>query len=117
MINLLKETLEILDSHEKTPDDVEWIGGIAEDGFWFNWDDFAAVAKDTNYDNGFGGQEVAKDLVIAGNGWWLERDEYDGAEDWAFKAMPPRPEISRLPKNLSTGGLWNTLAEMNSEAE
>ena len=28
---------------------------------------------------------------IVGDNWWLERDEYDGAEGWEFKVMPIKP--------------------------
>ena len=39
------------------------------------------------YDSGFGGQELYG-FVALENGEWLEREEYDGAENWALKAYP-----------------------------
>lgn len=47
---------------------------------------------DTDYDESYGATEVADDLIIAGENWWLERHEYDGAEWFEFKEMPLKPE-------------------------
>lgn len=47
---------------------------------------------DTDYDNSYGATEVADDLIIVGENWWLERHEYDGAEWFEFKEMPLKPE-------------------------
>ena len=41
-----------------------------------------------NSDSGYGSAEIREDLVIVGKDWWLERDEYDGSEWWAFHTMP-----------------------------
>ena len=29
--------------------------------------------------------EVAEDLVVVGDNWWIERHEYDGNEWWEYK--------------------------------
>lgn len=113
--NLLKETIDVLHDHGHTPADVLWVGqsldvhprkyytGIPEP-FWFSWAEFAALAAVTDYNNGFGGAEIASDLVVVGDGWWLERHEYDGSEWWEHKQLPPKPRDHALPWSLNNGG-------------
>jgi hypothetical protein len=95
MINLKKETLDILNAHGKTVDDVVWCG--TQDG-WFDINMFLELA-DFNYDNGYGSVYIPMDLVVVGQDFWLERGEYDGAEGWNFKTHPVRPEnFENFPK-------------------
>jgi hypothetical protein len=98
MINLLTETLEVLACNGKTPADVRWVHcldvGYGEQAG--SWEDFAKIA-DIEYENGYGGNEVASSLIIAGDNWWLERGEYDGSEWWNFKTMPIKPETVCAP--------------------
>lgn len=85
--NFLAETIESLEENGKTPLDVLWIGT----SFCFmTWEEFCANA-DFLYDSGYGSAEINEDLVIVGFDWWLERDEYDGLEWWAFKRIPDKP--------------------------
>jgi hypothetical protein len=85
--NLLKETLTDLQANNKTTNDVYWVG--SRDGlFVINWESFELIAEKTDYYSGYGAQEIARDLVVVGLNWWLERHEYDGAESWRFKTMP-----------------------------
>jgi len=85
--NLLRETLAFLAAYGKSPADVRWVGREDEEG---SWEAFAALA-DREYDPGFGGAEVLQDLVVVGDDWWLEREEYDGSEWWEFKRKPTKP--------------------------
>ena len=75
-VNLLTETLAELKRHNKTINDIVWFG---TDGFCVPLEKFTEV-MDVDYNDGFGGQEIACDLIICGEDWWLERGEYDGAE-------------------------------------
>ena len=68
---------------------------------------------DVEYDDGFGGQTVAKDLLVVGDGWWLERNEYDGSEWWEFRRPPQKPDKVRDVVTLM-GKYWATLKEQNS---
>ena len=120
--NLLDETLEILERYGKTPTDVRWIG--SNEWGWFTWNDFAKIASEAYYDSDFGLAEVAIDLVVAGNDWWLERGEYDGKEWWEFKCLPDKPEEYRAPKYLTSADRNSedilgdaTLSELNDELE
>lgn len=106
MENLLKETLEALKSNNKTENDIKWVGSPK---CYFTWEEFKKVA-DIEYDSGYGGQEVATDLLIVGEDWWLERHEYDGSEWWEFKSHPQKPEkkieLKALVENQSLNK-WN----------
>jgi hypothetical protein len=113
MINLLEETLLELRQQNKTVSDVRWIG--ATNYGYATWDDFAKVAN-VRYDNGFGAQEVASDLVIVGDDWWLERYEYDGSESWDYKTIPTKPE-KRITLTRVARGSWSELKELQKDDE
>lgn len=104
MKNLKEETLQIMKNHGKSMDDVIWVG--CED-FAIPMEDFWKLA-DTTYDSGFGAAEVAQDLIVVGEDWWLERHEYDGSEWWEYKVVLSKPEVTR---NVSTviPDLWRKL--------
>lgn len=87
MKNLLKETKNILKEYNKDIDDIVWVGTY---NHFVNKEDFIKLA-DTDYDGGYGAVNVATNLLIVGNDWWLERDEYDGSEWWEYKTMPSKP--------------------------
>lgn len=92
MVNLLEETIKVLEKHNKTFDDVEWIGTTEIE---ISVNEFIKEAN-REYDDGYGDAEVNLDLVVVGKDFWLERNEYDGLEWWDFKMMPKRP----MPKKL-----------------
>jgi len=124
-MNLLHETIQIMAENGVAPQDVVWVGTVEQ---WSTWENFADVA-DTYYDNGFGGQEVAYDLMIVGTDWWMTRREYDGAERWDFNRYPNRPQRAATIKALTIDqanklfdldlGLvgWQPLAVINNECE
>jgi hypothetical protein len=87
MINLLEETKEILKNNNYTLDDVEWVGTYKH---YIDKEEFIKLAN-RKYDNGYGSQEVAENLILVGKDFWLERDEYDGSEWWVLKKMPKKP--------------------------
>ena len=114
MSNLLQETTEILVGNNKTWDDVLWIGGSK---FAISIEDFKKLAN-REYDNGFGAAEVATDLKIVGKDWWLERVEYDGAEEWNYKTYPTKPSKQKSVKRVISSKIgWQTLAEMQEDEE
>lgn len=87
MVNLLKETIGVLNENGKNPANVLWVGDTT---LHFSWKDFEKMA-DREYDGGFGGAEVLRKLLIVGDDWWLERHEYDGSEWWEYKSLPVKP--------------------------
>lgn len=111
-MNLLRETLDALKENNKTPADVIWVGSPDAR---FTWEKFVDVA-DFDYDEGFGGQHIARDLLVVGNDFWLERYEYDGSECWDFKQMPKMP-TERLDVKRVGGDeyMWATLEEIQQE--
>ena len=96
MKNLLKETIENLETNGKLTTDVLWVGNK---DIYTTWEDFASKAN-FDYDNGYGGNKIASDLKIVGKDFWLERAEYDGSEWWEYKEFPAKPGVTRKLKNV-----------------
>lgn len=91
MIHFKTETLALLGKNGKTIDDVVWTGNREfEIPLGLFWD-----LADFTYDNGFGLENVAKDLMLVGKDFWLERHTYDGREWWEYKSLPSRPQTTR----------------------
>lgn len=113
-MNLWEETIDDLKHHDKSWNDVIWVGTSRTE---ISKDTFEALAKKTNYDEGYGWQEVATNLIIVGNNWFMQRDEYDGAERWIFRTMFSRPKkkvnVSHLSIHPGHSG-WETLEELNN---
>jgi len=112
MSNLLKETVEYLTWVHKTTDDVRWVG--SHDGkYAMSWDEFALIA-DIEYDAGYGGQEIASDLVVVGDDWWFTRSEYDGSEGWRFNTKPYQEAARKFTHVKDPDGApWATLEDMH----
>lgn len=87
MINLKIETLEVLEGHGYTIEDIEWVGS---ENYEILVDRFFELA-DQEYDNGYGIVKVCTDLIIfMKDGSWFERDHYDGLEWWRHRKVPRR---------------------------
>lgn len=103
LTNLLTETLEYLEECNISEADILWVG---TQEYKFTWEDFKRVA-DTLYDFTGRDWEVATDLMIVGDGWWLERImelnemEYP-INGWEFHCIPEEPEFSINLKALTT---------------
>ena len=118
MKNLLEETSLILEQNGKSEKDIIWVGC---DDFQITWDNFKEIAKDADYDSGYGAPKVAQDLKIIGNGFKIIREEYDGSEWWEFHGDVKMPnkiiKIKALTieqseeKEISCG--WENLAAIN----
>ena len=118
-MNLLKETKEALRNKGYSwPDDILSIQGSDRAISISLFEKLANVS----YDNGYGGQEVASDLVILmKDGTWFERAEYDGSEWWRYQSAPKvnpvnDEGITMLVAKRSGMG-WCTLEELNEEPE
>jgi len=102
MKNLLEETCEILFEHKKMTADVKFVavklGSHGTDMCKGTWKDFQAISNFT-YDDGYGGNEINSSLVVVGDNWWLERNEYDGSEWWEFKTIPTEP-VNSFPLSV-----------------
>lgn len=89
MTNLLEETLKCVKSSGHSVDDIDWVGT-----FEYSID---LDALDVDYDDGFGGVEIAEDLCIFfDDGSRLVRRDYDGSEWWEFVAKAPQRPLKHI---------------------
>ena len=102
MTNLWKETIRALEEHGKTFENVEYIQGT---DFGITKENFEKVAKKSNYNSGFGSPKVAEDLVVVGDNWWIERQDYDGSEWWEYKEKPKQISKIKEVRNIADG-MW-----------
>ena len=110
-MNLYDETVETLSLYDKTISDIEYIGSIRTK---INTNKALELMKKKNYDSGFGGQEIACNLMINGNGFIMIRGEYDGSEWWNYiQTDPSLPQVEREVKSFKTDMGWDTLEEIN----
>ena len=111
-MNLFEETCEAFKQHEIEWEEVVWIGG---NDFEIPLRDFIRLAKETDYDEGYGRQWIASDLtIITLNGRFI-REEYDGLEWWKFiPSIVPYHKYSDVTSLKSETG-WQTLAEIYKE--
>ncbi len=112
MTNLYQQLLEKLEANDKTLADIVWIG--SDDGLLVIPISNLKDVFDVDYDNSYGAQEIASDLVVVGDGWWLERFEYDGAEWWDYKSTPILQSEPKVSNRVLVHGVgWETLQEIN----
>ena len=117
MANLLKETLEDIKLSGHTIMDIIFIGS-EESGYYCNWEEFTKLANQ-EYDDGFGAQEVATDLIIVfSDGSKMWRHEYDGSERWDYSTPFEMPQKVKQIKSLFVNSDdigWQTIAEINDK--
>ena len=80
--------------------------------FAMSWADFKNKFKNLEYYAGYGTQEIAADLVVVGDNWWLEREEYDGSECWAYKKYPKITSGKSFDEII---GSWQKIADIMEE--
>ena len=117
MKNLWKETICDLAENGKTWDDVIC---VCCDDFKITKSQFEKLAN-REYNDGYGGVEVAQDLMVVGADFWLERHQYDGSEWWEYKQMPnisekPLVSVKRLIRDFNHF-LSFTLKSLNEDKE
>ena len=123
-MNLKEETLNVLHNHGKHKADVKRVCG---EDFQISLEQFWKLA-DTEYNSFYGAPEIATDLMLIGDDFWMTRGDYDGSEWWDFHTMPdttgmPIRKITALsvrqynaicnPKYGKIG--WEKLRELNGE--
>lgn len=89
MKNLYEETIKALEKYGKKSSDVVMVVSFP---LYTDWEHFKLNSL-FYYDAGYGLTEINVNLKIVGDNWWLEREEYDGSEWWAFKTMPQKIEF------------------------
>ena len=107
MMNLLKETIETLENNRGLS--LSDIKVVMLKGRLVCLSEFIALADVTDYDSGYGTNEIHHSLIVAGEDWWLTREEYDGSESWRFNTMPivGLPRIEKLT-SLKEDNSWKT---------
>lgn len=112
-MNLLEETKDDIKSSNHKLGDIVFIGS-RKSGHSCTWKEFETLA-DIEYDNGYGGQEVATDLIIVfEDGVIMSRGEYDGSEWWEWTEPFVMPdELKPISKIVS--GICNSLKDMNED--
>ena len=113
--NLLKETLSDIQDSGHSPSDIAFIGSEIS-GHCCSWEQFEKLA-DFNYNDGFGSQKIATDLIIVfkdGSKMW--RGEYDGSESWEYGTPFKKPEITK-PISCLGGNefMWDTLHDIDTK--
>ena len=122
-MNLYEELIDCLKYRNKTIEDINFIAISKEDEdcclyehsfdhdsdnmIKIDIDSFLEVAKNTEYDDGFGGTEIPLSLIIVGDDWWLERHEYDGSEWFEFKKRISEPKETIKIKRIKTCYAFN----------
>ena len=93
MINLWEETIKFLEKYNKTWQDVHSIickeqETEKSDYVYLDKSEVEKLMKAYIYDEGFGINKVNRYLRLIGDTWFIERDIYDGLENWIFRGMP-----------------------------
>ena len=106
-MNLWKETSEKLKEHNRAWTDVKWVG----------CKDFKIPLEDVcdlfniNYSSGYGSQQVASDLMVVGEDFYMTRGEYDGSEWWDWHEMPIEPAEMKKVTGVVNEHLWGSLSD------
>ena len=112
MTNLLEETLAEIHDAGLTPEQITFIGSRSG-SHGCTWEEFKSIAN-VEYNDGYGGQEVAVDLVIVFNdGSWLSRGEYDGSEWWDYNKTPRQPSQYKPITRVVRESYESSVAQMN----
>lgn len=109
IVNLWEETIIALSINGHSWEDVIYVCG---DDFSISKQNFESVAKETDYDNGYGLQQIASDLMLIGDNWWYVRKEYDGKEWWEHITKPTPNSKLAIIGSLSNDSN-NTLQSIN----
>jgi len=114
MSNLLDETIEDFKVFKLSYKDIIFIGS-EETGHSCTWSEFQDLAN-IEYDSGYGGQEIASDLIIVfKNGAIMSRSEYDGSEAWILSKPFKMPQVKQKIYGLKAHQGWLSLAEISDE--
>ena len=111
-MNLLEEKKEAIERSGHTIEGIIFIGSEGS-GHQCTWNEFKKLAN-RDYDSGYGGQEVAHDLIIVfSDGFKMWRGEYDGSEWWEFSTPFKTPKEKKPITSLFADIGWSALLEIN----
>ena len=106
-MNLLAETIKTLENNKGLS--LSDVSFVMLKGKLICFSDFIELASRTDYDNGYGSNQIHRSLIIVGKDWWITREEYDGSESWRFNTMPivGFPDTQKLT-SLKEDNSWTT---------
>ena len=87
MINLFKETIEVIRTHGRSEHDVI---AVVVNSVYMPWSAFCRLG-DFNYDNNHGSLKysyVNESLKVISESWFLERTNHRGKEWWELREAP-----------------------------
>lgn len=113
-MNFLKETIDEIEVRGQTVENIIFIGS-RNSGHSCQWEQFLELAN-FNYDDGFGGQEIPIDLMIAfSDGAMMTRGEYDGSEWWDYIVPFKMPDVLREITTIKSNKHWVSLKDINGD--
>lgn len=92
LLETLKATLK---KEGKTLADIRWIG--CKD-FYMPINNFLELATRTH---DYFGADIAIDLIVVGNDFWVERDSLHSGDVWVLRKSPIKPKIECMLKTLT----------------
>lgn len=108
-MNLLDETKGAISQSGHSTDDVRFVGS-RDEKLGIPWSQ-AEKVLDIDYDDGYGCQEIAADLVVVfTDGGFLRREEYDGSEWWEYEPPFRGPETQKPFKLVKLTSYPHTVA-------
>lgn len=108
-MNLLGETKDAISRSGHSTDDVRFVGS-RDEKLGIPWSQ-AEKVLDIDYDDGYGSQEIAADLVVAfTDGGFLRREEYDGIEWWEYEPTVQSPGDAEAVQTREGAQLLHTVA-------
>ena len=101
-MNLYTEITDILKTHRKTIIDILYVTGIDNKSTCFNPNDFLDAARNIDYNDGYGVEEINVNLrIVLKNGDFLKRSTYDGLEWFEYISIPKMDvEIKNLNSDI-----------------
>lgn len=106
MSNLWEETINFLKEKNKTWEDIKHITSIEETTslnpqiFYISKDYFYKLSKDLDYNRDFGINHINKNITLWGENFFIERNIYDGREEWIYKLLPISSTKEKSSKKL-----------------
>lgn len=99
--NLHEEIVNTLERKGKTLRDIKWVGNR---DYKVDLTEFIELSKRTYYIQGYSTLQYPEDLIIKGEDFWIEVDDYDGSLGLDFKLIPVEPK-NNIPLE-SLNQLW-----------
>lgn len=88
-MNLYEELKYTIKRNKRKMSDIQWVGNRK---YKVNLEDFLKMAQETYYTQGYSDLQFPEDLIVRGEDFWVEVDDYDGSLSLEFKLIPTEPK-------------------------